>query len=208
MFVLCVYGFCTFYNIRVLGEIGTHEEVPPISRRFMGLPVSLCSIQQYPICTTICSLKYLFSCAISNDETCETIKPVGRASHGSAYDTDRKRIWIFGGYTTYYPYLRTDGSGSGEHFFFIVTFLLIVYVGFLSTSNVQSTNNLYRLLQHSIHLISPLLTCRPRSHLTGLRWVYSLPRLRLFPKRFVVLRSREPYLGRGGTGRGLSGPRC
>lgn len=38
---------------------------------------------------------------------------MGRASHGSAFDSPRNRVWIFGGYTTYYPYLRTDGQGSG-----------------------------------------------------------------------------------------------
>jgi len=47
------------------------------------------------------------------DITCTIVKPTGRAGHGSAYDTERNRVWIFGGYTTYYPYLRTDGAGSG-----------------------------------------------------------------------------------------------
>ena len=48
------------------------------------------------------------------DETCVTIQPSGRAGHGSAYDTKRNIIWIFGGYSTYFPYLRTDGIGSGK----------------------------------------------------------------------------------------------
>lgn len=49
-----------------------------------------------------------------NDIACTTIKPTGRAGHGSAFDDDRNCVWIFGGYTTYYPYLSTDGAGSGE----------------------------------------------------------------------------------------------
>lgn len=64
---------------------------------------------------------------LSNDQSCETIKPVGRASHGSAYDTARQRIWIFGGYTTYYPYLRTDGSGSGTSFFYRIYLYFLLY---------------------------------------------------------------------------------
>jgi hypothetical protein len=28
-------------------------------------------------------------------------------------DTKRNLIWIYGGYATYYPYIKTDGSGSG-----------------------------------------------------------------------------------------------
>jgi len=57
----------------------------------------------------------MFSISCSNDRTCTTVKPVGRASHGSAFDSARNRVWIFGGYTTYYPYLRTDGQGSGMY---------------------------------------------------------------------------------------------
>ena len=44
---------------------------------------------------------------------CQTIWPPARAGHGSAFDTKRNLIWIFGGYSTYYPYLKTDGAGSG-----------------------------------------------------------------------------------------------
>jgi len=47
-------------------------------------------------------------------QACETIWPVARAAHGSAFDSVRQRIWIHGGYTTYYPYLSTDGAGSGN----------------------------------------------------------------------------------------------
>lgn len=48
-----------------------------------------------------------------NDISCITIRPAGRAGHGSAFDSRRNIVWIFGGYTTYYPYLSTDGTGSG-----------------------------------------------------------------------------------------------
>jgi hypothetical protein len=48
-----------------------------------------------------------------NDIACTTLKPNGRASHGSAFDSANNRIWIFGGYSTYFPYLSTDGIGSG-----------------------------------------------------------------------------------------------
>eukprot|EP00981_Chlorochromonas_danica_P008064 scaffold1949_cov176-Ochromonas_danica.AAC.7 len=48
-----------------------------------------------------------------NDIACVTVKPTGRAGHGSAFDSEHDIIWIFGGYTSYYPYLSTDGIGSG-----------------------------------------------------------------------------------------------
>jgi len=47
------------------------------------------------------------------DQTCTITVPIGRAGHGSAFDSQRNRTWIFGGYTSYYPYLKTDGAGSG-----------------------------------------------------------------------------------------------
>jgi hypothetical protein len=49
-----------------------------------------------------------------NDMACVTIWPAARAGHGSAYDANRTRLWIFGGYSTYYPYISTDGVGSGN----------------------------------------------------------------------------------------------
>lgn len=53
------------------------------------------------------------TCRPSNDQTCSITAPTERAGHGSAYDSERNVLWIFGGYRTYYPYLRTDGEGSG-----------------------------------------------------------------------------------------------
>ena len=50
---------------------------------------------------------------LQNIVTCETLWPQHRGGHGSAWDDARNRIWIFGGYNTYYPYLSTDGMGSG-----------------------------------------------------------------------------------------------
>ena len=47
------------------------------------------------------------------DVSCVTIWPPARAGHGSAYDVPRNGIWIFGGFSTYFPYLKTDGEGSG-----------------------------------------------------------------------------------------------
>ena len=41
------------------------------------------------------------------------MRPTGRAGHSSAFETDKNLVWLFGGFTTYYPYLRTDGAGSG-----------------------------------------------------------------------------------------------
>ena len=45
--------------------------------------------------------------------TTETPQPGPRAGHGSAFDSQNNVIWVFGGYRTYYPYLSTDGVGSG-----------------------------------------------------------------------------------------------
>ncbi len=57
---------------------------------------------------------HLFLSYFRNDVTCTTIVPEGRGGHGSAWDDDRNRVWIFGGYSTYFPYLSTDGQGSGK----------------------------------------------------------------------------------------------
>lgn len=55
-----------------------------------------------------------------NDQICERLWPNPRAGHGSVYDTKRNRIWIFGGYNTYFPYLSTDGIGAGINFFILL----------------------------------------------------------------------------------------
>lgn len=47
------------------------------------------------------------------DISCTTTQPTGRAGHASAFDDKRNLVWIFGGYSTYFPYLSTDGIGSG-----------------------------------------------------------------------------------------------
>lgn len=39
--------------------------------------------------------------------------PDNRAGHSSIFDPKRNRVWIFGGYRSYFPYLKTDGIGSG-----------------------------------------------------------------------------------------------
>lgn len=44
---------------------------------------------------------------------CTTVRPPGRAGHGSVYDDTNMRVFIFGGFNTYFPYLSTDGIGSG-----------------------------------------------------------------------------------------------
>lgn len=51
------------------------------------------------------------SCA-APDAAC--VWPGNRAGHSSVIDTRRNLVWIFGGYRTYYPYLKTDGKGSGK----------------------------------------------------------------------------------------------
>lgn len=43
-----------------------------------------------------------------------TLWPPVRAGHGLAYDADRRLLWLHGGYSTYFPYLQTDGEGSGK----------------------------------------------------------------------------------------------
>lgn len=45
--------------------------------------------------------------------SCEIIWPSARAGHGADFDSERNLLWIFGGYSTYFPYLNTDGPGSG-----------------------------------------------------------------------------------------------
>eukprot|EP00520_Triparma_pacifica_P000336 CAMPEP_0118648420 /NCGR_PEP_ID=MMETSP0785-20121206/9146_1 /TAXON_ID=91992 /ORGANISM="Bolidomonas pacifica, Strain CCMP 1866" /LENGTH=1030 /DNA_ID=CAMNT_0006540611 /DNA_START=234 /DNA_END=3323 /DNA_ORIENTATION=+ len=49
-----------------------------------------------------------------NDFTCTVNWPKERAGHAGIYDKQRHGIWIHGGFTSYYPYINTDGPGSGN----------------------------------------------------------------------------------------------
>jgi hypothetical protein len=53
-----------------------------------------------------------------------------RAGHGSIVDSKRGYIWIFGGYRTYYPYLSTDGVGSGPGINSVGTGGFVPYPGY------------------------------------------------------------------------------
>ena len=46
-------------------------------------------------------------------QNCEVAWPTARAGHASALDTKNGGVYVFGGYTTFFPYLSTDGPGSG-----------------------------------------------------------------------------------------------
>lgn len=46
-------------------------------------------------------------------ETCRITWPSARAGHGSVIDSKRNILWIYGGYSTYFPYVNTGGSGAG-----------------------------------------------------------------------------------------------
>jgi hypothetical protein len=46
-------------------------------------------------------------------QICYYVWPGARAGHASIFDRTHNRIWIYGGYVTHYPYLETDGEGSG-----------------------------------------------------------------------------------------------
>ena len=54
--------------------------------------------------------------ASRNDKSTITYWPQGRAGHAAAYDISsglcRRRMWIHGGFTTYYPYIKTSGAGA------------------------------------------------------------------------------------------------
>ncbi|GMH86956.1 hypothetical protein TL16_g10705 [Triparma laevis f. inornata] len=49
-----------------------------------------------------------------NDISCRVDWPKERAGHAGIYDKGRGGIWIHGGFTAYYPYVNTDGPGSGN----------------------------------------------------------------------------------------------
>ena len=69
------------------------------------------------------------------------VRPTGRAGHSSLFElsSSRKRVWLFGGYTTYYPYLRTDATGAGR------------YSSFFSVSTDTRVPHGYSLLHPSSH---------------------------------------------------------
>ena len=62
-----------------------------------------------------------------NDTICDAVWPGVRAGHGirqivvcsffiflgAAFDPIRNVLWLFGGYSTYFPYLSTNGPGAG-----------------------------------------------------------------------------------------------
>lgn len=48
-----------------------------------------------------------------NDKEDYIIWPPSRSGHGSAFDSEKGLYYLFGGYRTYFPYLSTDGEGSG-----------------------------------------------------------------------------------------------
>ena len=48
-----------------------------------------------------------------DDQNCEVEWPTARAGHTSALDAKNGGVYVFGGYTTFFPYLSTDGPGSG-----------------------------------------------------------------------------------------------
>lgn len=55
--------------------------------------------------------------ATRNDRGTIRYWPQGRAGHAAAYDISsgycRRRMWIHGGFTTYFPYIKTSGRGGG-----------------------------------------------------------------------------------------------
>lgn len=48
-----------------------------------------------------------------NNVRCEVFWPKGRSGHAMAFDKERNRIWIHGGYRTHFPYPSTNSPGSG-----------------------------------------------------------------------------------------------
>ena len=47
-----------------------------------------------------------------NDVSCEIHWPKGRMGHATIYDNKRHGLWLYGGYTTYFPYISSYGPGS------------------------------------------------------------------------------------------------
>ena len=49
-----------------------------------------------------------------NNVRCQVYWPRKRSGHAAAYDEERKRLWIHGGYNVHYPYPSSSSSGSGK----------------------------------------------------------------------------------------------
>jgi hypothetical protein len=48
-----------------------------------------------------------------NNTVSSTTWPSTRAGHAAVWDVDAGGMWVYGGYNTYFPYISTDGAGSG-----------------------------------------------------------------------------------------------
>lgn len=48
-----------------------------------------------------------------NDILCTLLWPSGRSGHAAVVDNKRQGIWLFGGYTAYYPYPENNSPGNG-----------------------------------------------------------------------------------------------
>lgn len=57
----------------------------------------------------VCPLRRL----VRQNHTRRRWSTLSRAGHAAAWDEERGGMWIHGGYTTFYPYISSDGAGSG-----------------------------------------------------------------------------------------------
>ena len=48
-----------------------------------------------------------------NNVRCEILWPTRRSGHAVAFDKERNRMWLHGGYATHYPYPSSASSGAG-----------------------------------------------------------------------------------------------
>ena len=48
-----------------------------------------------------------------NDQHCEVFWPGRRSGHAAVYDESRHRVWLHGGYNSYFPYPTNKDEGSG-----------------------------------------------------------------------------------------------
>lgn len=54
-----------------------------------------------------CFLSPGLTWADRNDVECEELWPSGRAGHAAALDESLNGMWMYGGYSTYFPYIST-----------------------------------------------------------------------------------------------------